>query len=202
VSLEELGTMALAGNPELIAARQQVERAEAELAVAKQEYKPDFSVQGGYMVMPNQTDGLMVQGAITWTRAPWSRRKLDLHVQEMTAQVEAARAREIALGNEGRLAVKTAFVRAKTAEQRASLLRTTILPQSDQTLDISRIGYQSGQGEVVGILDTQRMLLASRLDYYKSLGEFQKAVADLEQAVGRDITPVMVPDVHGVEVMR
>ena len=51
-SIDELRAAALANKPELVAARQEVEHAEAELAIAKQDYKPDFSVQAGYMLMP------------------------------------------------------------------------------------------------------------------------------------------------------
>ena len=198
-SVDELRAAALASKPEVVAARQQVEHAEAELAVAKQDYKPDFSVQAGYMLMPNQTDALMLQGAITWPRAPWSRGKIDLHVQEMAAQIETAKARQRALENDVRLAVETAYLRAKTAEQRASLLRTTILPQSEQTLDVSRVAYQTDRADVLTILDNQRTVLASRLDYYKSLGDFQQALADLERAVGSDIAPAMLTSVPGAE---
>jgi cobalt-zinc-cadmium efflux system outer membrane protein len=198
-SVEQLQAAALAGKPELVAARQQVERAEAELAVAKQEYKPDYSIQGGYMLMPNQTDALMARVGITWPRAPWSRGKLDLHVAEVNAEIETARARQRALESDVRLSIHQAYVRVKAAEQRASLLRTTILPQSRQALDVSRVGYQSDQGDLLAILDNQRMLIGSELEYDKALGEFQQAVADLERATGTDITPAMLTVMAGAE---
>src|SRR5712691_4198906 len=52
----DLQHLALEHQPELQRAHVEIERAEAELASAKQEYKPDFAVQGGYLVMPHQTD--------------------------------------------------------------------------------------------------------------------------------------------------
>jgi outer membrane protein, heavy metal efflux system len=197
VTVDQLQAAALAGKPELIAARQQVDRAEAELAAAKQEYKPDYSVQGGYMLMPNQTDALMAKVGMTWPRAPWSRGKLDLHVAEVNAEIETAKARQRALESTVRLSIQEAYVRVKAAEQRASLLRTTILPQSRQTLDVSRVGYQSDQVDFLSILDNQRMLLDSELGYVKVLGEFQQAVADLERATGTDITSAMMAAMPG-----
>ena len=80
-------------DPELVRARLEIERAEAELASAKQEYKPDFMIQGGYLVMPNQTDALLARVGVTWPRAPWSHGKVDAHVAEKTAAVDAAKAR-------------------------------------------------------------------------------------------------------------
>jgi outer membrane protein TolC len=191
-SVDQLQTAALAERPELRSLRQQVERAEVELAVAKQEYKPDYSLQGGYMLMPNQTDALMAKVGITWMRAPWARGKLDLGVQEMTAAIEAAKAREAAAESEMRLSIQEAYIRAKGAERRAVLLRTTILPQSQQTFDVSRVGYQSNQVDFLAMLENERMLLDSQLEYDRALGDFQHAVADLERAVGADVPPSML----------
>src|SRR4029453_4325606 len=44
----DLQRLAIERQPELQRARLEIDRAEAELAVAKGDYKPDFSVQGGY----------------------------------------------------------------------------------------------------------------------------------------------------------
>jgi cobalt-zinc-cadmium efflux system outer membrane protein len=202
VPVEQLQTAAVAEKPELKSFRQQVERAEAELAVAKQEYKPDYSLQGGYMLMPNQTDGLMAKVGITWTRAPWARGKLDLRVQEMTAAIAAAQARQAAAESETRLSIQQAYIRATAAEQRAVLLRTTILPQAQQTLEVSRVGYQSDHVDFLAILENQRMLLDSQLEYYKALGDFQQALTDLERAVGTDIKADMVMPMSDQMVIR
>src|SRR6185295_2368823 len=65
-SSSDLQRLAIDRQPELRRARVAIERAEAGLASAKQEYKPDFSVQGGYLVMPNQTDALLARVGVTW----------------------------------------------------------------------------------------------------------------------------------------
>ncbi len=183
----DLQRMALDHQPELVRARLEIERAEAELASAKQEYKPDFTIQGGYLVMPNQTDALLARVGITWPRAPWSRGKIDARVAEQSATVEAAKARRRAMENSLRLAVQEAFVRAKSAQNRAALLRTTILPQSQQTLDVSRVGYQTDRVDFQALIDNERVLLDSQLDYFRALSDFEQAMADLERAVGTDL---------------
>ena len=86
-----------------------------------------------------------------------------------------------------RLAVQEAYVRAKSAHERAALLRTTILPQSQQTLEVSRVGYQTDRVDFQSLIDNERTLLSSQLDYFRALSEFQQATADLERAVGRDL---------------
>src|SRR6266851_3251241 len=184
----DLQRMAVERQPELQRARIEIERAEAELASAKQEYKPDFTVQAGYLVMPNQTDALLAKVGITWPRAPWSRGKVDAHVAELTASVETTKARERAMQNMVRLAVQEAYVRAKSAQERAALLRTTILPQSQQTLEVSRVGYQTDRVDFQSLIDNERTLLASQLDYFRALSQFEQATADLERAVGMDLS--------------
>src|ERR1700694_1333507 len=86
-----------------------------------------------------------------------------------------------------RLAVQEAYIRAKSAQERAALLQTTILPQAQQTLDVSRIGYQTDRVDFQAVMDNQRTLLDAQLGYVRALSEFEQAAADLERAVGADL---------------
>jgi cobalt-zinc-cadmium efflux system outer membrane protein len=183
----DLQRLAIDRQPELRRARVEIERAEAELASVKQEYKPDFTVQGGYLLMPNQTDALLARVGVTWPRAPWSHGKVDAHVAEQTAAVEAARARARAMESSVRLAVQEAYVHVQSAQDRAALLRTTILPQAQQTLDVSRIAYQTDRGDFQALLESERMVLDGQLDYFRALSDFSQATGDLERAIGTDL---------------
>jgi outer membrane protein, heavy metal efflux system len=196
----ELQQLAIAHQPELQRARIEIARAEAELALAKLERKSDFNVQGGYQLMPNQTDGLLAKVGITWPNAPWSRGKIDAKIAEQSAAVIAATSRERSMENMLRLAVQEAYVRATAAQARASLLRTTIVPQSRQSFDVSRAAYQAYRADFSAILDTERGLLDARLDYFRALADFTQAIADLERAVGTELpagTTMRVPSSEG-----
>src|SRR5262249_37471587 len=183
----ELQRTAVEHQPELRKARLEIERAEAELASTRSEYRPDFSLQGGYMLQPNMTDAWMGRIGVTWPAAPWSRGRIDARDAEQKAAVEAAKARERAIENRLRLAVQEAYVRAISAQDRAALLRTTILPQSEQTLEVSRIAYQTDRVDFQALLDNERMLLDSQLNYFRALSDFEQAVADLERSIGTDL---------------
>jgi len=183
----DLQRLALEGQPELQRARLEIERAEAELASVRADYKPDFSVQGGYMLQPRMPDAWMGRVGITWPKAPWSRGKIDARVAEHSAAIQAAKARTQAMENMVRLAVQEAYVRAKSAQDRAVLLRTTIRPQSQQTLEVSRVGYQTDRVDFQALIDNQRVLLDVNLDYFRALSDFMQALADLERAVGTDL---------------
>jgi cobalt-zinc-cadmium efflux system outer membrane protein len=180
--------MALARQPELHTPRLQRERAEAALAAARSEYKPDFTVGGGYMLMPGEVGAWTATVGMTWPGAPWSRGRLDARVAEATADIEAARAQQHTVENGIRLAVHEAYVRATAAGQRAALLRSSIMPQSEQTLEVSRAAYQTDRVDFLALIDNQRVLLDVQHSYYRALSDFEQALADLERAVGIDVT--------------
>lgn len=191
-----LQQMAVEGQPELHTARLGVERAEAVLAAAQREYKPDFFVGGGYMLMPREMDAWTATVGITWPHAPWARGRLDARKAEATADIQVAKARQRSAENAVRLAVQQAYVRVKAAEQRAALLRTTVVPQSRQTLEVSRSAYQTDRVDFLALLDNQRALLDAQLGYYRALSDLEQALADLERAVGVDIRPDMIATVE------
>lgn len=187
-ALDDLQRLALERQPALRAARLEVERAEAALAVVDRDLKPDFMVTGGYMLMPRDRDAWMATFGLTWPNAPWSRGRMQARKAEATADIEAARARVRAAENRARQSVHNAYVRVTAAAGRAALLRTTVIPQSRQTLDVSRIAYQADQVDLLNLLDTRRTLLDAQLSYFRALADLEAARADLELAVGLELT--------------
>ena len=183
-AVAELQRLALERQPELAMARADVERAEAAAAAARGERKPDFFVRGGYMLMPGDAGAFTASVGISWPNAPWSRKRLDLAVEQAQLDVKAARARYDAGVNGLRLMVQEAYVRLESATVRAALLRTSVVPQSAQALDVSRVGYQADRGVFLDIIDSQRLVAEARLGYYRALADIEQARADLERAIG------------------
>ena len=181
--------------PDLQSARLVVERAEAVLAAERQETKPDFFVKGGYMLMPNMPDSWTAVVGITWPTAPWSRGKFAARVNEAEAALATVRARYANTESTVRLAVDTAYVRAQAARERAALLRTSVVPQTDQMLAVSHVAYQTNQADLLAVIDNQRLLLDAERSFYRALNDLEQARADLERAVGVDIGSITVPGV-------
>lgn len=188
----ELQRIAAERHPEIRRAALERARADAGLTAARAEYAPDFFVGGGYMAMPRDRDGWTARVGITWPGAPWSRGRLDARIAEAAAEIEAARARERAVESAIRLAVQDAYIRVQSAAQRAALLRTSLVPQSEQVLEASRVAYQADRADFLTLIDSQRVLLDARLGYYQALSDLERALADLERAVGARLTPDML----------
>lgn len=183
-----LQARALEAHPDLKVARLAIERAEAALAVGQSDYKPDFRVGGGYMLMPGMRDAWTASFSLTWPKAPWSRKGIDAKLATSRAEIEEARARVRVIENAVRLAVQQAYLRAQSAAERAGLLKTSLMPQSAQIVDVARVAYQTDRVDFLDLLDTQRVLLTAQLDYYRALSQLEQAMADLERAVGEDLT--------------
>lgn len=172
------------GQPELRGIDLELAASEAARAVAERETKPDWIVKGGYMFMPDMTDAWTATVGVTWPRAPWARKRIDAETLEARRMADAARARRRALENRVGQMVQEALVRARSAIDRAELIRTSVLPQLEHSLDIVLAAYQTNRLGFTDLLDTERMLLDARLDYYRALNRRDVALADLDQAVG------------------
>jgi outer membrane protein TolC len=196
-----LQQLALEHQPELVAARLAVGRADARLAVVNRDFQPDFFAMGGYMLMPDDGDAWMAKVGITWPTAPWSRGRIAARQAGAAADRAAAEARVRAVESALRLAVQDAYVRVKSAEQRAALLRTTILPQADQVFEVSRVAYQADQVSFSALVENEQIRIDSQLDYFRALSDVEQALADLERAVGVDLTPstLALAPTEGVE---
>lgn len=183
----DLQRLAIDSQPELRGARLGVERAQASLAAVTRDYKPDFFVGGGYMLMPREAGAWTASIGMTWPNAPWSRGRLNAQKAEATANVEVASAQVQVVERAIRQAVHEAYVRVQAAGQRAALLRTTIVPQSEQTLEVSRVAYQADRVDFLSLIDNQRALLDARVNYYRALSDRELALADLSRAIGADV---------------
>lgn len=195
-ALATLQRLAIDHQPSLVAARLAIEHTEARIAAERQEHKPDFFVKGGYMLMPGQSDSWTAMAGVTWPNAPWSRPGLDARVAEAGADRTVARARLAEVESAIRLAVHESYVRAQAAQERATLLRTSIVPLTDQVVAVSRVAYQADQGDFLTLIDNQRVLLDAQLAYHRALSDLDQARADLERAVGTVLSGDPTPGVE------
>lgn len=186
-STADLQARAVARHPELAVAARAVAASEGELAVAASERRPDYRVRGGFMLMPDMTNAWTASVGVTWPGAPWARKRIDATVREAAARREADVAEQRAIETRVRLRVQEAHVRARSAIERADLLRTSVRPQAEHVLEIARAAYQTDRLDLIEVIDAERTLLASRLDVQMAIADRERALAELELAVGEDI---------------
>lgn len=182
--LDDLHSLALSDRPELKAAELDVQRSEQSRALAQRQYYPDFNVAVQRFQNYQANDGFGAYVAMSIPFAFWSKPKHDAGVQEAAAAVAVARAQQHALENLTRFQINDLMAKLKATDQVATLYRTTILPQAEQSLESAKVGYRAGKGSFLDLIDMQRAWRGFQYEYFKAIVDRQHRLAELEQVVG------------------
>jgi outer membrane protein TolC len=182
--LDDLHSFALNDRPELKAAELDVQRSEQSRALAQRQYYPDFNVAFQRFQNFQANDGFGAYVAMSLPFAFWTKPKYDAGVQEAAAAVSAAQAQQHTLENLTRFQVNDLLAKLRAADQVATLYRTTILPQAEQSLESARVGYRVGKGSFLDLIDAQRTRRGFQYEYFKAIVDRQHRLAELEQVVG------------------
>ena len=182
--LDDLHSFALNDRPELKAAELDVQRSEQSRALAQRQYYPDFNVAFQRFQNYQANDGFGAYVAMSIPFTFWTKPKYDAGVQEAEAAVAAAQAQQHTLENLTRFQIDDLLAKLRAIDQVATLYRTTILPQAEQSLESARVGYRAGKGGFLDLIDTQRAWRGFQLEYFKALVDRQHRLAELEQVVG------------------
>ncbi len=183
-SVDNLHRLALNDRPELKAAELDVQRSEQSRALAQRQYYPDFNVAFQRFQNYQANDGFGAYMAMSIPFAFWTKPKYDAGVQEAEAAISTAQAQQHTLENLTRFQINDLLAKLRATDQVATLYRTTILPQAQQSLDAARVGYRAGKGGFLDLIDTQRAWRGFQLEYFTALVERQHRLAELEQVVG------------------
>jgi outer membrane protein, heavy metal efflux system len=171
-------------HPELAMADAAIAREEAELARVRGEKRPDYVIGGGYMLTPGDAGALTVRGGITWPNAPWSRGRLAAAIDAQEKRLAAAKAQREVVTARIRYRVRDVTVRMAAAERQARLIQTTVMPQVEHAFELTRVSYAGGEGDFMDVLESQRLLLETKLEYATARASISRAYADLETAAG------------------
>jgi len=190
-TIDQIEPLALENRAELKAMNFSIEMNKAEVSAAKREYLPDFMTKLSYKDMAQTKDdfwSFMV--GITIPLAPWSSGKYTSKTEENELNVKRAEDEYASMKNMVLFDVQQALVNVQTDRNLVLLYRDTVIPQAEQTLHSTTASYQTGKTEFLMLIDAYRMVLMSRLDYYMAVMNFMSSQAQLEQAVGLDISEI------------
>lgn len=90
--------------------------------------------------------------------------------------------------------VAGAWIQAKTAESRFVSLRDGVVPAAKRTLSAAKAAYASPSGpELLSVLDAARAAFDVELDTVAARGELDRALAELDAAVGARVPRARIP---------
>ncbi|HEU4363877.1 MAG TPA: TolC family protein [Candidatus Krumholzibacteria bacterium] len=172
---------ALVHRPEMAAARAGLERAQAARKLAGREYIPDFMLGVMFEYGADRDEEWEVLAGVSLPIWLGKRRAM---VRETEAMREAARHALQAEELRVRRDVEDALHAMYSARERLERFEQLILPQAEQAFESSEAGYRAGRVDFMDYLDSERMLLAMRKEYYGVVAELGMRVAALERALG------------------
>jgi outer membrane protein TolC len=175
---------ARAAHPELLVARTQIAEADAGVQVANAERKPDWVVQGGYMLMPGEVGAWTARVGLTWPGAPWAKKRSSIATAQASALAQAARADLDATDQNVARMIAEARASLVGALSRLAIVRGTMRPQAAHVVEASRLAFAAGQLPLSEVLDAERMRLDADVQVARLSGEADLAWAALEAAVG------------------
>ncbi len=112
----------------------------------------------------------------------WTKQRYE--VKEAISNLEEAEATYQAMKNKAFSEVKDLFTKIEISKNRIVLYKTNLIPILESSIEVSLSAFRSGKGDYMALLDTQRMLVETKMNYYKVLVEYNMNLADLERAVG------------------
>lgn len=184
-SESELRAIALAENPALAAAVRESEKARAELGMKRSEWLPDLSLR----YRRRAENGARSHDASLGLSIPlwfWKQAGATSH-----AGYEARYAQAVSEGE--RLDVLAALRAARasvlTEARLREAYRTTVIPQAESALRSAESAYQSDRAGFLDLLDAGRSLITARLESARHEADFERALAALSRAVGRETVP-------------
>ena len=199
-SLVELERVALEQRPELKAIAATSGVADAQLSLARKAYTPDFTVAGGYMLMPSGSMFRNNYMAELTVSLPWlNRRKHDSEIKEAEAAASVVRSEHDTQVNAAFLEIQQALIRARAAERSLKLYSDTLRPQAEAAFQSASVAYQHDRTDFLNLIDSQDMLLEVETSYFKAAANFDERIAELERAIGAPL-PTAAPAAAVAEV--
>lgn len=184
-NLDSLIALALQSRPMILHESLQVDEGKARLALARQEYLPDFTFGLDRVTSPaTGFSGWSVSAGITLPFAPWTLGRVGAGVEEAAAEVDVSRAAY----ETGRLMVtsniKNLYFKADGFKQQLDLYRHAVLPQARQSLNLSLTSYRTGRTDFLMLIDAYRSYVNYTKEYFMTRMKFEQTLADLDFEVG------------------
>lgn len=172
-------------SPDLARWAAEISQREAALAVERSRRVPDVTVAAGYRRFTAVDSHALVVGATM--PLPWFDRNRD--------GIEGARGRlgkahEERRAAHGRVvsALAEAYAAVAGAHDEQAILRTAVLPGSQQAFEAVTEGYRLGKFGLLDVLDAQRTLIGAESQYLRALSSYHSAVANVERLIGAPLT--------------
>jgi cobalt-zinc-cadmium efflux system outer membrane protein len=188
---KSLHNNALQARPELkeLAARIQASKTQTELA--KRAFYPDLNLSAGYNSFWDRSEQRFILGV--GINLPLDQGKRHAAESEARARMKQAEWNSIDQMAKIREEVQIAYERTDESIHVFQLYQKQLLPLADETLEAAIADYQTGRGDFLTLISSEKNRMQTQLQTEQALTDTHRHLAELERAVG-SLEPLSVVD--------
>jgi outer membrane protein, heavy metal efflux system len=183
--LAELQDLAVRQNPTLRENEADLAGQTARVDLARKGSRPDFDVSLQYGQRNQRPD--MITAEISVPLPIHKRARQDQELAEARAELSAMESDRRAKINSVRAQVARLVSELERGRTQLAIYVKAILPQGNAAATAALASYQSGKTDLLTVLDNQNTVFTYETEYYRSLSDFAKNLAELEQVVGSEV---------------
>lgn len=197
-------------NPSLTKMDNMIDMNKAMITANNKELIPDLMVQGMLMRMPKgmvltaSSDLTMLEPkteimyslmfSINLPFAPWSIGKLNNKEEELVTGISSIEQEKIDMQRDMTVKLKEVLVKYKTAIELTELYDKNVIPLYTNATESQTTAYQNGKTSISTVLDSYRMLLMQKMNYYMAKADVQMSLAEVEMMVGANLKNLMLSE--------
>ncbi len=194
VDVDDLFAELAESNAELKVYDAKISTANVGIALAKEDYYPDFGASLSY----NETGGALnpdaddsgkdaIMAAFSVTLPVW-RKKLRAGLLEAQLRERMVRLQREDRVNRLESQLAGAFFQLDDAQRKIFLYRDTLLPLAMESLKATGAAFAAGRTDFLNFIDAQRILLEFELSLERALADHLQSQATIERLINRRLT--------------
>ena len=184
--MQLLQKQALQARPELKAFAAKIEAAQSQSELALKNNYPDVSLKAGYnSLWENSNKHFTIGIGVNLPLFRGKYRAAENEAQALIKQVEWQRVDFIAKLREE---IQIRYDRTKESLHVLNLHKNKLLPLARKMLDASKLDYQSGKGDFLSVVSSEKNYIQTQLQTEQALADTHRRLAELERASGHFVT--------------
>jgi len=178
----------LSSNPELASRKVAVKLQQATLDSEKAARIPNLTVAAGIKRFEeDETHALIFGFGIPLPLFDRNQGNITAAKHELAKAKAEARSTDIGLSTR----LTEANARLTSAQQRAQVLRSKVVPAMENIFNAAHKGYKEGKFDFLDVLDAQRTLFSARAEMIDALSDYHTALTDIERLTGMSIEELL-----------
>lgn len=175
---------AIQSRPDLAAIRVQIQGSQAAIRLAELQNYPDFELKASYDTLWDQPEYRPMVGIAI--NIPFIQQdKRNAAIREAISNYKRLESEYVILADKIRIEVEEALQGIVQNQRLIQLWKEKGIPLAEDRLVSTLATFESGQGNLITVLDTDRNLRSIELRFYSALASLWKQRAQLNRAMGR-----------------